>query len=71
MKKEQFQAAEKLSVKMCYIIKKMSNQMPEGFLRLQVFLSANLAKPAMYLCVAVEAIFAGPFLCVTQSVNFG
>lgn len=38
---------------MRYIVYKMRKQVPETFFRFNIFLAANLAKPALYLGPAV------------------
>jgi hypothetical protein len=38
---------------MCDVIEKMSDEVPNGFCRLQVLLSTNMAESAMYLCIAI------------------
>lgn len=43
------------------IIKKMAYQVPECFLRFGIFLAAYMAKAAINLGIAVEAVFCFPF----------
>ncbi len=48
------------------VIKKMRDEVPNGFCRLQVLLSANMAKPAIHLCVAIQAYRLFSLFMVTQ-----
>ena len=54
---------------MKYIINKMHAQLPEVFIRLQVFLSAYLAEAARHHCITVEAVLIFSFLTVAHIKN--
>jgi uncharacterized protein (DUF2461 family) len=55
---------------MCYVIKKMSNHMPESFLRLHIFLAAYMAKFSLHCSAAVQAILFFSLRDVRQSKIF-
>lgn len=47
---------------MCDVIKEVTDKVPRSFVRLNVFLAALMAIPAMHLCPAIQANFFFPFL---------
>jgi hypothetical protein len=51
-----FQRAEKLSIKMGYIFKKMADKIPDRFFRFNVFLSTVMAKPALHFGITIQAV---------------
>ncbi len=55
------QRTEEIAVKMGKIINKMSKEIPERFLRLQVLLPACLAISSLNYCTAVKTVFGVPF----------
>ncbi len=55
---------------MGYIIKKMGYQAPHGFLGLNVLLTANVAKPAQDLGIAIKAYLLFAFLEMRQCKIF-
>ncbi len=40
---------------MCYVIRKMCDQVPEGLLRFNIFLPADMAIPAVNMRITVKA----------------
>ena len=50
------QRAEKLSIKMCEIVKEMSKKMPETFLGFQVLLPTMMTIPVYYLRPTIQAV---------------
>ena len=51
---------------MCDIIKKMCYQVPGGFKRLYIFLSAYMAILTLNFCITVQAVFFCSFFKMTQ-----
>ncbi len=52
------------------IMKKMTDQPPNRFLWLYIFLTANMAKAAMDLSITIQTVLFGPFFEVRQWLNF-
>ena len=52
------------------IMKKMTDQPPNRFLRLYVFLPAIMAKSALDLSITIQTVLFGPFFEVRQWLNF-
>lgn len=55
--KQQFERAEKLTVKMCEVVEKMHQQMPDTFSWLYVLLPAMRAEPVTELRSAIKTNF--------------
>ena len=52
---------EEAAVEMSDVVKEMCHQVPERFPRFEVFLAANVTKPAMDNSSAIKTIFFFPF----------
>lgn len=61
-----FERSEKLAVEMGNILKKMRHEVPCRLFWFDVFLTANMTKPVVHMCIAVKTGFFLPFFKVTQ-----
>ena len=52
------------------IMKKVTDQAPNRFLRLNILLPADMAKSAMDLSITIQTVLFGPFFEVRQWLNF-
>jgi hypothetical protein len=52
------------------IMKKVTDQTPNRFLWLDVFLPADMAKSALDLSITIQTVLFGPFFEVRQWLNF-